>query len=56
MGWPQITLIALIALSLGVHLAKHGERRPDYNIWYSLISASISCWLLYSGGFFKLPA
>lgn len=56
MGWPQITMIALMSVSIGINLVKHGERRPDYNVWHALMGTSISCWLLYAGGFFRFPA
>jgi len=54
MGWPQITMLVLLALSLGVCLAKHGEpRNSNYSFWISLFSASLQVWLLWEGGFFS---
>lgn len=52
-GWPQITYLVLMALSLGVHLAKHGQPAPQYNILRSLLAISIVLTVLTFGGFFK---
>lgn len=52
-GFCQIALTALYLLSLGMHLAKHGEPRTDkYNFWAALISMGIELTLLYFGGFY----
>ncbi len=54
MGVPQITIIVLYALSLGVNLANHGKKRGDkYNFWSSLIVCILLFMLLKSGGFFE---
>ncbi len=53
MSWPQITMIVLLALGVGVSTAKHGESRPPYNGFLAIGSAAISAWLLYVGGFFN---
>ncbi|MFC0245790.1 hypothetical protein ACFOLL_12770 [Falsochrobactrum ovis] len=52
MGWPQITMIVLLALGIGVSAAKHGDPRPPYSIGVALISSAITVWLLIAGGFF----
>lgn len=52
--FPQIIMIALIFVSIGINLAKHGEERPAYNVWTSLIAAIISFMLLWWGGFFDV--
>lgn len=53
MGWPQIAYIALTALGVGIHLAKHGEQRRDkYSAWLSMAGAALSIGILYAGGFF----
>ena len=49
---PQIAWIALVAASLGIGLAKHGEPRGDYNFFTVLISAVIETAILIWGGFF----
>lgn len=53
-GFPQLIWLILLALGLGINLAKHGEKRTDkYNFWSSLIGAIISFWIVYAGGFFN---
>lgn len=49
---PQIAWIALVAASLSIGLAKHGEPREDYNFFSVLISAVIETAILIWGGFF----
>lgn len=51
--WPQITWVVLVALSLGIHAAKHGQPRDPYNFGLSVISAVLAAGLLYAGGFFN---
>lgn len=53
MNAPQITLLVLFALGLGVTTAKHGEPRGKYNIWAFLISAAVELGILFWGGFFS---
>jgi hypothetical protein len=51
--WPQITMIVLGALSLGIHMAKHGEQRTDkYGAFGMLFTLVLEFWLMYEGGFF----
>lgn len=53
MGVPQLLLIGLYALSLGCHLAKHGERHAtNYNFFVALLSTTLQMLLLWWGGFF----
>lgn len=53
--WPQITLIVLSAISLGVHLVKHGQPKDEnYNVVVHLISIAITYSLLYAGDFFDI--
>lgn len=53
MGWPQFTYIGLMALSVGVTLALHGQPRTGtHNVGYALIGAAISLGVVYAGGFF----
>lgn len=50
---PQIIMVVLIAMSLGIHLANHGEPKDGtYNFWLELISEAIMVSLLFWGGFF----
>ena len=53
LGTPQIIVIVLYILSLGLALGKHGQPRNDkYNFGVTLIATSIMIALLYWGGFF----
>lgn len=54
MGAPQIIIIAIYALSVGIDIAKHGEPKTGrYNAAASLIGSAIGLSLLYWGGFFN---
>ncbi len=53
MRWPQIAVIVLYALSLGITLSKDGQPQPPYNFWTSLLGIGIQVGLLIAGGFFK---
>jgi len=52
-GWPQLIMISIIFLSLGVCAAKHGEPRKDYNIGISILDTALMITLLWWGGFFN---
>lgn len=52
MGAPQIVWIFLVALGLGVQIAKHGQPQSPYHAGKSLVGCAISVGLLYWGGFF----
>lgn len=53
MQWPQITMVVLTAISLGIHLAKHGQPMlHQYSALRRLVTVAIYFWLLYEGGFF----
>lgn len=50
----RIIYCAILVLSLGMHLALHGEEKTTkYNFGTSLIAAAIQFTLLYFGGFFN---
>ena len=54
MGWPQITYLVLLGLSLGISMARHGSPRTDrHNFWIALIAESLLLGLLWVGGFFS---
>ena len=54
MNWPQITLIILYTLSLGISIERHGKNKTGrYNFWIDLIASIIVFTILYIGGFFK---
>lgn len=57
MGWPQITLIVLLAISVGVSAAKHGQplEYQTYNVCRTLVRVVILSTLLHFGGFFTNP-
>ncbi len=51
---PQLIYIALIFMSLGLELSKHGEeKKGKHNFWTKLIVMSGICFVLYMGGFFN---
>lgn len=53
LGPPQLIYLALIALNLGVVLAKHGEVKPHKtSLWTQLLNLAIVLPLLWWGGFF----
>lgn len=53
MGWPQITIIVLVALSVGINLALHGKPRTGtHSVWVGLFGAALTVVPLYYGGFF----
>lgn len=53
MRWPQITMIVLMAISLGINLANDGKTRVEsYNFGITLISIIIQIFILKAGGFF----
>ncbi len=53
MGTPQVIFLCLCAMSVGISMAKHGERRENYNAWTSLFAAAIEIGILWWGGFFN---
>ena len=54
MGIPQIIMIIIIGLNLGMNLAKNGEpRESNYSFGIALIGAAIEAGILYWGGFFS---
>ena len=51
---PQIIFISLAILNLGIFLAKHGDRRENYNFFAQFFDYLILFALLYWGGFFDV--
>jgi hypothetical protein len=50
---PQVLILLLIALDIGVVLAKHDQPRTDkYNVFVTAISHAIMVAILIWGGFF----
>lgn len=51
--WPQITILALIAIGVGSSLADFGKPKTGTNGWTELLIApAITLTILYCGGFF----
>lgn len=52
-AWPQYTLLAIMAASFGISLAKFGEPKNDKYDWSDLIiGPALTLTILYCGGFF----
>ena len=52
MHWPQVTMIVLLALKVGIHLAKHGEPIPfRYSFYKSLFGVGVFVTILWFGEF-----
>ena len=53
-GFCQIFYSVLLAMNLGMHMAKHGETRTTkYNFGVALLAVAIEATLLYFGGFYS---
>lgn len=52
MNIPQIIVIVMFSLNVGISLAKHGQSQGRYSFWATLISVAIWVGLLTWGGFF----
>lgn len=52
MHWPQITMIVLYSLAIGITMVTHGQTKVT-NFWATSIAAALELWLLYEGGFFS---
>lgn len=53
MGIPQILMIVIIAMGLGISMVEHGKPKTGKNNFFtSLIASVIEIALLYFGGFF----
>jgi len=53
MGWPQITVIILMSLSLGTTVALHGKPRTPTSFPVAAMAVALHAWLLWAGGFFN---
>jgi len=49
---PQLLFVIIIAMSIGIALAKHGKPSPKYNFWLTLLASAIWYAIAWSGGFF----
>lgn len=53
MQWPQLVYLALMFLTLGIELSKHGETYTlKHNFWIYLIEIVLQIFILKIGGFF----
>lgn len=51
--WPQITMLVLLVLGLGISMEQHGRPKTGtHSFWSQLFAAAITFTLLYFGGFF----
>ena len=51
---PQIIMIAILAISIGTNLSRHGEPQTgNHNIVHTIIGAAISVAILWWGGFWS---
>lgn len=56
MNWPQITLIFIWAISLGLAARDHGKpKEGNDNMWYTILGVAIYAVLLHFGGFWREP-
>ena len=53
MHWPQITMVVLGAIGLGINIARHGQPKNDtYHGGAHFLILAFEFWILYEGGFF----
>ena len=51
--WPQLALLAIWTLGLGIGMEQHGKARTgNHNFWIGLLAVAIEFTLLKFGGFF----
>jgi len=50
--WPQIILISLWSISIGINISRHGKQEIT-NAWHAILSIIILSTILYFGGFWK---
>ena len=54
LGIPQIIIVALMVLNIGVSLARYGQAKRDtYDLADVLFAPAIMLGILYWGGFFS---
>jgi len=50
---PQLTLLAIYAMSLGMAISKHGEEKIEKNnAWHTVLATILILSILNWGGFF----
>ena len=51
--WPQLTMIVLYAIGIGIAIAKNGEpKNENHNAFTVILASALGLWILYMGGFF----
>jgi hypothetical protein len=54
MNWPQLTMLVLIALNVGLNLGLDGQpRRYKYSFWIACVGAAVIIFILHQGGFWS---
>ena len=55
MNVPQLIILALGMIGLGINITRHGETKKEskYNGWVHLIAKAILWGILYYGGFWN---
>lgn len=54
MEWPQMTVMGILFVGLGINLARDGEaRRGKHSFGWTLFAVFLEFWLLYEGGFWS---
>lgn len=54
LGVPQLCMLSIIFLNLGINLAKDGEEKEEkYSFIYAFFGACLQIFILYKGGFFS---
>lgn len=49
--WPQLTVLAMFFIGIGISLAKLGQPKKDTYDLSDIIAPFVMLWLLYMGGF-----
>jgi hypothetical protein len=53
MGAPQIIIIVLFTLNIGIAIARNGQKQPETNMVISIFRIAVLIGLLIWGGFFN---
>ncbi|OEZ02308.1 MULTISPECIES: hypothetical protein [Stenotrophomonas] len=55
-GWPQIIVLGLMFVSLGLEIGRHGTAKArevdNHSAWGEVVGSVVMIGLLYWGGFF----
>ena len=53
MNGYQIAIIVLMAVHVAIHLAKHGEDRGSFSVFYAILDVLVMTWLYIKAGLFS---